>query len=297
MDHRKSTFWQAPWDTIQGMGEHSVVVWFTVALFMAGLVCEIILVSSLFRSGASSVSSRFSHVVTKPWGLGEAGLIAGTLFALLLIGSLVLSGIEHYGHLEGDDFKRAQMLASILVIDGLGLFAILLLLRVERIGLGEAFGMRARTFLGAIGRGVFCLLAVIPPVWVLAGMSQQLCEWFHISNEPQEMAQLFLDCDSIGFRAAIALLAVVAAPLFEEMFFRGLAYPALKQKIGQWPALVVTSLVFAAIHIHAPSFLPLCALAVGLTLAYEATGTLTVPIVMHCLFNLMSILVMAMVPS
>ena len=282
---------------MQGVGENPAVVWITVAVFLMGLVAEVIVLTTIFRSGESGFAARFSRIRPKPWGLAEVGLITGMVFAMLMIGSLLLSGIEHYGHLEGDDFKRAQLFTSIVVIDGLGLFAILLLLRVERIGLGEAFGMHLRAFPGAIGRGMFCLLAVIPPVWVLAGISEQLCERFHISTEPQEMAQLFLNSDSIGFRVAIALLAVVAAPMFEEMFFRGLAYPALKQKIGPWPALAVTSLVFAAIHLHAPSFVPLCALAVGLTLAYEATGNLTVPIVMHGLFNLMSILVMAMVPA
>ena len=49
--------------------------------------------------------------------------------------------------------------------------------------------------------------------------------------------------------------------------------------------MLLTSLLFAAIHMNGPVFLPLFVLAVCLTLAYEATGSLWVPMLMHALFN------------
>ena len=85
--------------------------------------------------------------------------------------------------------------------------------------------------------------------------------------------------------ALIVGFAVAVAPVFEEFFFRGFAYPALKQRWGTWRALTMVSVVFAAIHFHVPSMGPLFALAVGLGLAYESTGSLLAPITMHALFN------------
>jgi membrane protease YdiL (CAAX protease family) len=73
--------------------------------------------------------------------------------------------------------------------------------------------------------------------------------------------------------------------LFEEVFFRGFAYPALKQRWGAPRALMMVSGAFALIHLHGPSIAPLFVLAVGLGLAYELTGTLVAPMVMHALFN------------
>jgi len=175
--------------------------------------------------------------------------------------------------------------------------SIFLLLRVARVKTTEAFGVSIKSLGSALFRGLVFLLALIPPVWLLAWMSQAICEALRLPVEPQDMAQLFLGTDSLATRIAIAVLAIAAAPLFEELFFRGLAYPALKQKIGPVPAMLLTSLAFAAIHFHSLSFLPLAGLAVGLTLAYEVTDNLAVPIVMHSLFNLMSISVMVMVPT
>ena len=70
----------------------------------------------------------------------------------------------------------------------------------------------------------------------------------------------------------IAVFAIVVAPVFEEFFFRGFAYPVLKQRWGTLGALLVVSAVFAVIHFHLPSLGPLFALAVGLGLAYELTA-------------------------
>jgi membrane protease YdiL (CAAX protease family) len=83
----------------------------------------------------------------------------------------------------------------------------------------------------------------------------------------------------------LAGFAVVAAPLFEELFFRGFAYPVLKQRIGAAWALVTISAVFALIHFHLPSMAPLFALSIGLGIVYEMTGSLLAPIAMHALFN------------
>ena len=83
----------------------------------------------------------------------------------------------------------------------------------------------------------------------------------------------------------IAAFAITVAPVFEEFVFRGFAYPVLKQRWGTWRALLVVSAVFAAIHFHLPSLGPLFALALGLGLVYELSGSLLAPITMHVLFN------------
>jgi membrane protease YdiL (CAAX protease family) len=80
-------------------------------------------------------------------------------------------------------------------------------------------------------------------------------------------------------------LAIVIAPLAEEFFFRGFLYGVLKRYAGGLPALVFTAVAFALIHLHVPSLLPLFLLACVLTLAYELSGSLLVPMAMHSLFN------------
>ena len=78
---------------------------------------------------------------------------------------------------------------------------------------------------------------------------------------------------------------ILLAPVAEEMFFRGILYPAIKQAGFPRLALWGTSVVFAAIHLTPVIFLPLLVLALLLVWLYEKTNNLLAPIAAHSLFN------------
>ena len=92
-------------------------------------------------------------------------------------------------------------------------------------------------------------------------------------------------------------LAIVLAPVAEEFLFRGLLYPFIKQ-LG-WPRLawIGVSLLFALIHLNAPTFLPLFVFALVLTWLYERTDCLLAPIVTHSLFNSANLLILFTQPQ
>ena len=89
----------------------------------------------------------------------------------------------------------------------------------------------------------------------------------------------------------MAVAAVIAAPLCEEIVFRGYFYPVLKQHAGPWPAALCASLVFAAAHGNLTALLPLFVFGALLVLVYEKTGSLWAPIAVHCCFNSATVLV------
>jgi membrane protease YdiL (CAAX protease family) len=62
--------------------------------------------------------------------------------------------------------------------------------------------------------------------------------------------------------------------------------------MGGVGAAVISAGLFAAMHLSVSSLPALFVLALCLTLAYEATGSLLVNIFMHGLFNLWNLLVM-----
>jgi membrane protease YdiL (CAAX protease family) len=98
--------------------------------------------------------------------------------------------------------------------------------------------------------------------------------------------------DAVGpglWWAAAIGLAVVAAPIVEEVMYRGLAQRTLiAAGLPRWVGIMIASGVFAAVHVgtvplHA---LPgLFALSVGLGWVYERSGRLWAAIVMHATFN------------
>jgi len=81
-----------------------------------------------------------------------------------------------------------------------------------------------------------------------------------------------------------ALLAVVAAPVFEEFIFRGLVFGGLRRSFGVVPAAVASAAVFAIVH-PPPSILPVFVLGIFAALAYERSRALLAPMTTHALYN------------
>ena len=110
--------------------------------------------------------------------------------------------------------------------------------------------------------------------------------------EQQPLVQLFRDVAQRQDRGAIAQIifaGAVLAPVCEEFLFRGFFYAVGKRYLGPLASGFVTALLFAGIHQSLTAFAGLFVLALCLTLAYERTGSLFVPIGMHALYNLTSL--------
>jgi hypothetical protein len=86
-------------------------------------------------------------------------------------------------------------------------------------------------------------------------------------------------------RAIMGIVVIGIAPVGEELLFRGILYPAIKQAGFPHLALWGTSLLFAAIHANLAKFVPLLVLALVLTQLYERTNNLLAPIGAHVVFN------------
>jgi membrane protease YdiL (CAAX protease family) len=91
----------------------------------------------------------------------------------------------------------------------------------------------------------------------------------------------------------LAMLAVacVLAPIYEEMFFRGVLYRACRQRLGRPIALILSSVLFGILHTNAAGFLSLTLLGGVLAVAYEYTGDIRVPILAHGIFNLNTLVI------
>jgi hypothetical protein len=94
--------------------------------------------------------------------------------------------------------------------------------------------------------------------------------------------------------ALFVLLAVVIAPLAEEVFFRGFLFRAFASSWGWLTGAVVSSAVFGVAHAQLDVFLPLFALGLMLAWVYKRTGSLWTSIALHALFNGLSVLVWAL---
>ena len=87
-----------------------------------------------------------------------------------------------------------------------------------------------------------------------------------------------------GFFLAVFFLAV-CPPLFEEIFFRHIMQNGLKLKYGANIAIVITSLIFAAIHMNVSTMPSIFLLSLVLGLLYEEYNLLA-SMVLHSSVNL-----------
>ncbi len=59
---------------------------------------------------------------------------------------------------------------------------------------------------------------------------------------------LLANAGTVWVQLLLAALATVAAPLCEEFLFRGVFYNAAKLRVGVWPAIILTGLIFGFVH-------------------------------------------------
>src|SRR2546422_2885167 len=90
----------------------------------------------------------------------------------------------------------------------------------------------------------------------------------------------------LGPEIFLALLASAIAPVTEELLFRGILYPFIKQQGYPKLALWGTAVLFGVLHLNLMTFVPLTFLGLVLAWLYETTDDLLAPIFAHGLFNL-----------
>ena len=113
-----------------------------------------------------------------------------------------------------------------------------------------------------------------------------------VNPPPQDIVEQFPR--SVAGGLLFFVIAVVAAPLFEEIFFRGFVYQGLRHSWGWWPAALGSAAIFSVAHLQITVFVPIFALGVGLAWVYERTGSLWTSIAMHAVFNGLAVLVWAL---
>ena len=142
-----------------------------------------------------------------------------------------------------------------------------------------------------IGGGVTFLIA-LPLVMALGLSWQYLLEKLGLPIESQDIIALFTQAESPVEVVILTVFATVIAPITEELIFRAGLFRYARNRLPRWAALLLPACFFAVLHLNLASFAPLVVLGVLLSLAYERTGRIFVPIIAHGLFNLNTVLLL-----
>jgi membrane protease YdiL (CAAX protease family) len=243
------------------------------------------LILSLWRQ-RSRQGFRFGDTVdASPWTTRD---VIQTILLLLLIQCQIV--------LIGGTLNKAKIIESVnrhslftiiaqLIVYGSLLVLVGKLINYYGLTWKKAFGFSRGTLIYTIAAALVALIAIEIPVIISSVLSQYIAEKLKFSLEPQSIFDQLTHLKNPFLKSGMILIAVVGAPVTEEILFRGVIYSWLKKNWGFTMALVMNSLIFAFVHLHLPSFLPLFLLAIGFTLLYEWTGNLLANILMHAGFN------------
>jgi membrane protease YdiL (CAAX protease family) len=144
--------------------------------------------------------------------------------------------------------------------------------------------------------GAVTFLMSLPLLMLTAKVSEYVLEKLGLPTDKQDLVHMFAEADSPVLLSIMIALAVLIAPLTEELVFRAGLFRYARTRMPRVLALLVPALFFASLHVNwntlmgLSSLVPLVVLAVTFSLAYERTGHIGTAIVAHALFNLNTVL-------
>jgi hypothetical protein len=223
----------------------------------------------------------------KPWQPDRVVWLIAAFFSCMLLGMIVVQG---YQSAFGKEDAKAPMNMMIMLLgtityQGVTVVLIGVFLRIHHIGWREAFGFKTARLPRTVALAIFTWILILPIALGLNALSQKVLEHFGQHPQAQQTVQALQKSEDFSQQVYFAIMAVLFAPFVEEIIFRGILYPTIKQLGYRKSALWLTSLGFAASHADMPTFLPLTFMALVLTLLYETTDNLLAPILAHSLFN------------
>ena len=118
-------------------------------------------------------------------------------------------------------------------------------------------------------------------VALLLGVVAPLTSLVPISETMREMLK------SLGDHKGVPtfIYFVIAAPLFEELIFRGIMLDGLLKRIKPAIAILVSSLLFGVVHLNAPQFITGTVMGCFLGWVYMRSGSVGACILIHMAAN------------
>lgn len=266
-------------------------------IFILGVFGALLLLHELARIAARRGAAGGRIVEAAARGLAALPASAATpwpLLALLVWGVLLqISAGAATGGRAPVVPQVGDIALSAVLQYGMAVLGVAAGLRLAGLGWRALAGAPARLSpRRAVAQGLRGGVMLILPTWLLTLLGGDIVGRLGWPLLPQDQVRWLAD-PGLGTLALLLVLALslLLAPVAEEIVFRGMLLPVLARS-GTRPVsgAVLVSLLFAALHLHAPGLLPLFGVGMACCAGYMASGNILTPVVMHGVFNLVSLL-------
>ncbi len=112
-----------------------------------------------------------------------------------------------------------------------------------------------------------------------------------VEMQAQMRAMLAAIPETLPNQILLFVTIAVLAPIAEEILFRGLLQTSLGRYLPWWAAIIISAILFGAVHGQPEALLPLAMLGAGFGLIYHLTGSLRTCIILHVINNSAALLI------
>ncbi len=252
-----------------------------------GLILTIVLgIQALFKGKSSILATNMDVAWLIPWNgeiILQVFVVGFSLLGQLFI-PLTLRAIFQELHLQPNNFDVRTQAVYILItylLLMMGGFSVLYFSIKPYFPLPEGwftFKIKDNWFFWGLGG----YLVALPLVILVSLINQKLWDGQGGSNPLLPIA--LESRDSVAL-TIFFITASIAAPIFEEIMFRGFLLPSLTRYLPLGSAIILSGFLFAAAHLNISEILPLMTLGIVLGFVYTRSRNLLAPMFMHGLWN------------
>ncbi|MDZ7742272.1 MAG: type II CAAX endopeptidase family protein [Bacteroidota bacterium] len=230
-------------------------------------------------------------------------MLLGILLAVPFYGTDILSSMNAMNDLSNP--SSLALLKYFQIVNQTGLFLIpsFFFAWLVSTGVSRYLGFNVKPYLLSIVVGSAAMLFSLPFIGWLADVNQQmnlpdslsgLENWMKNSEEQARvLTEVFLSTTSIGGLAINMLMIAIIPAVGEEIFFRGILQRLFNQMTRNvHAAVIISALLFSALHMQFYGFLPRFALGLILGYLFAWSGSIWVPIIVHFINNGFAVMAM-----
>ena len=217
-----------------------------------------------------------------------------------------------------DDPSWQRLNCSWLILSGGYLAIALLIIHIARRRFTDrlrGLGIVLKGWPRQLGSAVLYSPLIFGLTFLALLLTLQICQYFGYEQiQKHDFLDMLQKSPPLSSLILLIISPALIAPVVEEMLFRGLlqnffirSLAARRRKTNitepyggfpdgsvnpakcRWLGIIITSCIFALFHAHWQHWPALIVLSVGFGYCYERHGKLLIPIVIHSLFNILSL--------
>jgi len=218
-----------------------------------------------------------------PWTVRDIAKAIAVVILLLILASLVIGLLALV-------FRESLDNWALLGLLGIALYGFMLLavwrLSVVKYRCGwDALGFRSLN----VKRALTLAAVVIGAALFINLLYEVLINYLGLGPLDPEPVPVEYTEGSLNL-AVLSFLALIAAPVAEETFFRGFVFAGAEKRLGYAQGAILSALLFALAHVEPGALIPIFLLGLLLVWLYARTRSIWACIFTHSLYNSIALL-------